>query len=410
MNSNFAWRLEYSWAVIGAFAALIITLTAQYAKSIVEFFDQPNIFAVIGMTLAGALAGGFMLPMARWLRPQAGRLGIASVSLSIPGVGPVELKLSSAQRLAGWHVFIELATRIATQSLKSTDRQSGLVEISGALRPALNSLYGIFTVVRDELKAMPPSPPPENSQQSTFESYLSQVLNRDLRPFLARWHPRLDDWEATGMPEDQWPLEALCREDLERTRLKLLFTAWELGAAIKIANLQDILPPQPQDDQLQPLILFKHIEQQEQPLPLGNAQYRAGWKIFVEVSSRIPVNSANLDHIDIQQVLIELQTLSHRIRRELKQMPPTPHTAEEVDTVEQISLKLLNQYILPFLLRWQESLKNWQLQQQSQTEWPEQAQCQQDLLKIHQQLHRSMNKLGNLLGVRRLEQILSSQE
>ena len=54
------------------------------------------------------------------------------------------------------------------------------------------------------------------------------VLNRGLRPFLAKWHPRLEVWEATRKPEvskkvheKAWADEAECREALGELRKEL---------------------------------------------------------------------------------------------------------------------------------------------------------------------------------------------
>ena len=44
------------------------------------------------------------------------------------------------------------------------------------------------------------------------------ILNRGIRPFLAEWYPRLQQWEDQGKSEREWADANECREALERMR------------------------------------------------------------------------------------------------------------------------------------------------------------------------------------------------
>ena len=50
----------------------------------------------------------------------------------------------------GWRIFVENASRISTQPLAAG---------GGVLREALDSLYKLFGIIRDELKTVGPTPP-----------------------------------------------------------------------------------------------------------------------------------------------------------------------------------------------------------------------------------------------------------
>jgi hypothetical protein len=128
------------------------------------------------------------------------------------------------QRDAAWAMYVELATRIATQDL---DLDVGLI------REALDSLHALFPVTREILRR-------EGShvgkEPNTVGGMSITVLNACVRPFLAKWHPRLADWEArrdaqTSMlaHEKAWVDEAKCRGELAKLQRGLLSYAEALG-------------------------------------------------------------------------------------------------------------------------------------------------------------------------------------
>lgn len=142
-----------------------------------------------------------------------------------------ESALSESQKLAAWHVFVELNSRIATQPLA---RQGG------SMREALTSLHQIFELARTELKKIGPISLGESGEASapSVQSIIFDILNRQLRPFLAKWHPRLASWETENKdkPEDQWPENSLCRADLEERRRSIAAEAAKLRELI-VQNL-----------------------------------------------------------------------------------------------------------------------------------------------------------------------------
>ena len=128
------------------------------------------------------------------------------------------------QRDAAWALYVELSTRIATQEL---DLEVGLV------REAFDSLHALFAVTREILRKEGPQ---VGMGPQTVGGIAVRVLNSSIRPLLAKWHPRLAEWEAKKgaqvsprVHERAWPEEAKCRGELAKLQRGLSTYAETLG-------------------------------------------------------------------------------------------------------------------------------------------------------------------------------------
>lgn len=74
-------------------------------------------------------------------------------------------------RKAAWELYVELLTRVATQSLAPED---------GDEKTALDSVFSLFPLTRDTLK--------RHHGCGEFAKIAIVVLNQVVRPFTARWH------------------------------------------------------------------------------------------------------------------------------------------------------------------------------------------------------------------------------
>lgn len=90
--------------------------------------------------------------------------------------------------------LVELVTRIAVQPLEID---------TGLVREALTSLYSLFGITRQVLKEAGPD---VGASRESVGGIAIAVLNNGLRPFLAKWHPLLQTWEAQK-PSDKSPKE-----------------------------------------------------------------------------------------------------------------------------------------------------------------------------------------------------------
>lgn len=142
---------------------------------------------------------------------------LKKVSVSLPfGIGKAEWEADPTERRAAWSLYVELVTRIAVQPLEADQ---------GLLREALSSLHSLFGTTREILKEAGPD---VGTSRESVGGIAIAVLNRGLRSFLVRWHPRLQTWEAQRDPklsprehELKWPEEPKLRADLESLRKDL---------------------------------------------------------------------------------------------------------------------------------------------------------------------------------------------
>lgn len=209
------------------------------------------------LVITAGLVGGFGPLLYQQLRAKGVVPELELIPVPIPGLGSVKLKLGDdTHRRIAWTLFVEVTSRAVTQKLDPR---------SGHLREAMDSLYQTFNLVREQLAGSLPSPVAparmpgerdsgERSVDMTVEGYALALLNESLRPFLSRWHPRLKAWEATGKAEQEWPLDKLCRQDLEAARQRALIYAWGLGRASGVGDLEHLLekpetPPDWVDDE-----------------------------------------------------------------------------------------------------------------------------------------------------------------
>lgn len=152
--------------------------------------------------MTGAAAGGVAALVEHSYRRSA---QLAEVTVSVPQLSELRFVVTKDTKKVAWKLFVETVTRVSTQPL---DDRSGL------LREAMTSLYGLFQVVREVLKETMPSP--VQGHAPTVEQLAITMLNRELRPFLSRWHPELRRWEQAHPDTDEsaWPSARQCRQEL----------------------------------------------------------------------------------------------------------------------------------------------------------------------------------------------------
>lgn len=151
---------------------------------------------------------------------------LTQVTVSLPfGLGSASWESDPTERNAAWELYIELVTRIAVQSLEPN---------VGLVREALNSLYSLFGSTREILRKAGPK---VGASKRSVGGIAIAVLNQGLRPFLSKWHPELQEWEAkkttdmsTKAHEQAWEKEPTLRGELEALRQELAVYAHALAA------------------------------------------------------------------------------------------------------------------------------------------------------------------------------------
>lgn len=174
-------------------------------------------------TVVGALVG---VAVAVGLSFYRKSVQLAEVNVAVLG-STLTFTATADMRQAAQSAYFQAATRIATRPLDDG---------TGNLREALTSLKTLFDLYREPLES--PAAPLPSPQGDTVHELLVEILNNELAPFLATWHPRLAGWEASrpDADEDAWPENAAFREELRQLQLRLRPYVVGLG---RIAGLRD---------------------------------------------------------------------------------------------------------------------------------------------------------------------------
>ena len=178
--------------------------------------------------------------MVRLHRPSSVQVGLNLHVLQISGTW----EPNDDEGNAAWELYVELVTRVAVVPLGAEE---------GLLREALTSLYSLFDTTRDILRRYGPAvaePRPEG--QYSFGVLAVAMLNYGLRPVLARWHPALEDWEASrpdgrsrGEHEKAWEHAGELRAAVDSARDVLTQYARLMASACGVPDL--ITPADPRD-------------------------------------------------------------------------------------------------------------------------------------------------------------------
>ncbi len=87
----------------------------------------------------------------------------------------MEWKPKDADKAAAWELYVELLTRVTTQDLPPSD---------GDEERALSSIFNLFELTRGVLKH-------HGRDCIEFTKIAVILLNQVVRPFTAKWHPRM---------------------------------------------------------------------------------------------------------------------------------------------------------------------------------------------------------------------------
>jgi hypothetical protein len=161
------------------------------------------------------------------------KIGLNFGFLSIEG----EWDLTDKQREAAWEMYVELVTRISVVELKDDE---------GLLREALTSLYSLFGTTREILRKYGPeiAKAPGKSTDPTFGHLAVALLNKVIRPVLAKWHPMLKDYEdqrpqgtSVTNHERAWEKSTELRKSLNDVRLQIVEYANVLAEVAEVSPL-----------------------------------------------------------------------------------------------------------------------------------------------------------------------------
>ena len=178
------------------------------------------------------------------------RLGrrLQSVDVSI-GIPPLSIngsfRPSTAERNAAWELLVELTSRTTVTSLRRSE---------GLIGEELASYEQVIELTRELLRKAGPEVADDHHEGNlTLGLIAMRVLNEVLRPAVAKWQPKLADYEALRpagvgplLWEQRWPDANECRLALTAVRTTVRTYVDVLGRIAGTADLADAavsLPP-----------------------------------------------------------------------------------------------------------------------------------------------------------------------
>jgi hypothetical protein len=203
-----------------AVAGAIVGFGVLQVKHLPELFKYP---------LIGAIAGLFVAILALLIGRRRETLLLEKVKITVPELAELTFAVSGEHRKVAWKIFIEIMTRVATQPLGPQE---------GLLREAFSSLYSIFLSIRELLKTTEPARP---TAGPTVEMFAFRMLNKEIRPFLAKWHPELKRFEQTTppQPETAWEHNNICRGELRQLQDRLVEYGHAFGKLADVKRLEE---------------------------------------------------------------------------------------------------------------------------------------------------------------------------
>lgn len=206
--------------------ARVVRYVAAIAAGALIGFGVYALTRVSGQGLyvaTGALAGAAAALVIQ-VYNRAARL--TEVKVSVPQFSELTFVVNDDARQVAWRLYVEVVTRIAIQPLPDE---------SGLLREAMTSLYGLFATTRQTLTESRPS---VADSGPAVEHLGVTMLNRELRPFLSLWHPKLKAFETEhpDEPESEWLDNDACRIQLRELQQRL--REYALGYA-RLAGVRD---------------------------------------------------------------------------------------------------------------------------------------------------------------------------
>ena len=144
--------------------------------------------------------------------------GLSKIKLNLK-FAEMEFIPTDDDQTAAWEMYVELITRITTQSLADDE---------GDESTALKSIYCFFGITREIIKS-------KGRNAELFPKVAIVVLNQIIRPFTAKWHKK--ELEGAFQKTDEC---ASFREDLKILQIDLIRYAKLLSDMAGVEDLTDL--------------------------------------------------------------------------------------------------------------------------------------------------------------------------
>jgi hypothetical protein len=147
------------------------------------------------------------------------------------------------------------------------------------------------------------------------------------------------------------------------------------------------------------------------PFGIGSAKWeadpterRAAWSLYIELVTRVAVQSLTDDQGILREALNSLYSLFGTTRDILKEAGPDVGASRQ--SVGGIAILVLNNGLRPFLTRWHPELQMWESQRppdvshkQHEKNWQHEPELRTELAALRQDLAEYAKALGAIAGV-----------
>jgi hypothetical protein len=323
-----------------------------------------------------ALARG-VAAVAGWARLTNGALRLGGADVAAP--------FDPQARALLWHALTETISAIAALAGPDVAPEAGLAAL------------GTFADrVREQVAMHAPGVAMVLGGSEPPQIFVLEILTQDVQPCLARWLPRLEAWCQSGRRTADWALLALCRNDLARTRERLVERGWQLGVALGLPGLDRLLPERltavaalTAPDEL----AAAEAEATTAPDPMAR---QAGWRIYVEAAARLPAREMRSAPGAIGDALAALDAFAGEIRAALKAMPPPLNGA--ANTIQALGFELLTKGIQPFLSEWRPRYRRFSASGRPEAKWRRVDECRAALAAARARCLPAIGAIGRQIG------------
>jgi hypothetical protein len=303
------------------------------------------------------------------------------------GTADVTSWLGRENRRLAWQALTETISTIAALAAKDLPPHSGLA-----------ALVALADRLRERVSTEAPQPATQiNAATEPLQFFVLEMLVHDVQPCLSRWQSRLESWVMTGRRVNDWPLLPVCRNDLARTRERLIERSWQLGLALRLSSLGRLLPQRPVS--VPTLAAVEEIDTAEATAvtSLDMASMEAGWRIYVEAATRLPPPALPSAPGALGEAIAALDTLADEIRAALRSMPPLT-CAGSAGTIQALALRLLIEGLQPFLLEWRARYRNFSASDRSEAKWRRGGDLRAALIETRARCQRIVDLIGRQIG------------
>ena len=197
---------------------------------------KPAVEALVGGMLGTAVAV-FWPTLSKFVRQiTSSEWAPSEISLEPSKLFSMKLVVNNAQRRAAMQVFAQMSTRITLRRIADNAGDDG---------EAITSVYEFLKASRAVIASLDYDLPQNGD---TVETYVLEMINKVLAPFLEKWHLEWETWKAAQITASQsvatsgWPQHLPFRNELRQLQDDLKPIAKGLAKAAGIANPEDRFP------------------------------------------------------------------------------------------------------------------------------------------------------------------------